>query len=97
MKKYKLAPQAEKDLLTIFLEGIEKWGYTQAEKYADEFHECFNLLAEFPEMGNTRKEFEETLQSFEKGSHTIFYRRVDNQSIEISTLIPQRMDLKNHW
>lgn len=96
MKKYKLAPQADNDLLKIFLEGLDEWGYSQAEKYADEFHDCFNMLAEYPNMGITRKDLREVPQSFIKGSHIIIYRIVEKGFIEIATILPQRMDVPNH-
>ena len=97
MKKYRLAPQAENDLLEIFLTGISKWGYPQAEKYADELHYCFNMLADHPEMGATREDLKETPQSFIKGAHTIIYRSIDNGLIEIATILLQKMDIENRF
>jgi len=95
MKKYKLAQQADDDLLKILLDGIEAWGYKQAEKYADELHDCFNMLANHPNMGATREDLKEIPQSFMKGSHVIIYRIVENNSIEIATILPQKMDIPN--
>lgn len=95
MKKYNLAQQADDDLLQIFLEGINEWGYKQAEKYADEFHDCFNMLAKHPDMGTTREDLNEVPQSFMKGSHIIIYRIIEENLIEIATILPQRMDIPN--
>ncbi len=95
MKKYKLSQQADDDLLTIFLEGINEWGYKQAEKYANELHDCFNILANHPDMGTTRKDLNKIPQSFVKGSHVIIYRIVEKDLIEIATILPQRMDIPN--
>lgn len=95
MKKYKLAQQADNDLLKIFLEGIDKWGYKQAEKYANELHDCFNMLGDHPDIGTTRKDLKECPQSFMKGSHVIFYRITEKGFIEIATIVPQRMDIPN--
>ncbi len=93
MKKYTLAPQAEQDLLDIFLTGLEHWGLAQAEQYAEELHDCFNLLAEQPGMGITRTELQGNPQSFVKGSHVIFYRPTDGM-IEIATVLHQTMDIQ---
>ncbi len=95
MKKYKLSQQADDDLLQIFIEGMGKWGYKQAEKYADDLHDCFNMLADYPDMGTTREDLNEVPQSFMKGSHIIIYRIVDKDLIEIATILPQRMDIEN--
>lgn len=96
MKKYKLAQQADNDLLDIFLEGINEWGYKQAEKYADELHDCFNMLADHPPgMGTTREDLNEVPHSFMKGSHVIIYRIVEKDLIEIATILPQKIDIPN--
>jgi len=93
MKKYKLALQAEKDLLDIFLYGIEHWGVQQAEKYADEMHHCFNTLADNPRLGQIRKDLKNNPCSFVKGAHVIFYRFNKNH-IEISTVVHQSKDVQ---
>lgn len=96
MKKYKLSLQAEEDLLKIFLTSLEQWGEKQAEKYANDLHECFNMLSEYPDMGMIREELTEKPKSFVKGEHIIFYRKVNNERIEIATILHQSMDIKRH-
>jgi len=94
MKKYRLSFQAEQDLLDILITGIENWGERQAQRYAEQLHDCFNLLAEFPEMGQERAKLQGCPRSFTKGSHIIFYRKI-NLMIEISTVLHQRMDIES--
>ncbi len=96
MKKYRLALQAEQDLIGILLLGMETWGYDQAKKYANELHDCFNTLAENPKIGVTRKDLKECPQSFVKGSHVIFYRMA-GKIIEISRVLPQSMDIETFF
>ncbi len=95
MKKYRLALQAEQDLIGILLTGMETWGYHQAGKYASELHDCFNTLAKNPKMGVVRKELKGSPQSFVKGSHVIFYR-IAGEDIEISRVLPQSMDIETY-
>ena len=60
--RYKLSPLAEADLLSIFLQGIEHWGAAQAESYALQITETFQLLSESPawaEKGKTYTQVQE--------------------------------------
>ncbi len=95
MKKYKLSLQAEKDFLTIFLTGLEQWGEKQAEKHTNDLHECFNMLSEYPDMGMIREELKEKPKNFVKGEHIIFYRKVNDELIEIATT-PKHGDKTAH-
>ena len=95
-KKYKLSPQAEQDLLDIFLFGIENWGEKQADDYANELESCFELLAKNPDIGLLRSELYENIQSFISGAHVIFYRRI-GLIIEISAILHQKMDIKSKF
>jgi len=96
MKKYRLARQAEEDLINIFVAGIERWGYAQAQQYAQELHECFELLANNPQIGQVRKELAGEPVSFVKGPHVIFYRIVKGV-LEVSTILHQSMDVDTHF
>ena len=96
MKKYRLALQAEEDLLNIFLIGLEHWGEKQAEKYSNDLHECFNMLSEYPDMGINRDELNEKPKSFVKDAHIIFYRMANDGLVEIATILHQSMDVKRH-
>ena len=56
MSNYRLSLQAEQDLFDIFTDGIQKWGENKATQYAQQLHDCCELLAQNPEMGIVRKE-----------------------------------------
>ena len=93
--RYKLSPLAEADLLSIFLQGIENWGATQAESYALQITETFQLLSESPAMGREREDIYPNARSYLVGSHIIFYKH-NKDVIEIARVLHQRMDETIH-
>jgi len=46
--KYRLAPEAKRDLESIWLYTLEEWGLEQANRYIDDFTSAFALLADNP-------------------------------------------------
>lgn len=95
-KNYRLSPQAEQNLLDIFLFGIENWGRQQTHNYANELSLCFELLAKNPEIGLMRSELIGDIRSFVSGSHVIFYRKMD-LIVEIIVILHQKMDVKSKF
>ena len=49
--EYRLSPAATRDLESIWLYTLERWGLEQATRYTDEFVAVFNELAENPALG----------------------------------------------
>ncbi len=45
MDKYKLSNDAKKDLIRIHHYGIKEFGMNQADKYFNEFFDCFEIIA----------------------------------------------------
>jgi toxin ParE1/3/4 len=48
MAKYKISSDAEADLIRIHHYGIRKFGMNQADKYFNDFQDCFELIAKQP-------------------------------------------------
>ena len=51
MRKIIEAPRASRDLDAIFLDGAERFGIAQAERFQRQIYATLHQLAEFPEMG----------------------------------------------
>ncbi|AYG60156.1 type II toxin-antitoxin system RelE/ParE family toxin [Rhizobium jaguaris] len=51
MTKYELSARASKEFRELYLDGIEKFGLRQADRYLDELIHRFELLADNPFMG----------------------------------------------
>jgi len=74
LKGYKLALQADQDLVDIYDFGNYKFGANQANKYLLKLDVCFLKLVEIPRIGKSRNEIKQGLRSFPIDSHVIFYR-----------------------
>lgn len=48
MAKYKISSNAENDLIRIHHYGIRKFGMNQADKYFNDFLDCFETIAKQP-------------------------------------------------
>ena len=71
---YRLTPRAAADLLTIFVEGIERFGERQALSYRRELEETFAMLNDLPGMGRTREALGTEVRSYPHGAHIVLYR-----------------------
>jgi toxin ParE1/3/4 len=54
------------------------------------------MLAQFPEMGRSRKELAEELRSFPVKPYIIFYKRMET-CIEIVRILHQSRDIENQF
>lgn len=83
-----LTSRAYSDLDRIADYTQQKWGATQAVKYIDSLVDCFQLLADAPNLGRTCDGVRPGLRRFEHERHVVFYRqRLDG--IRISRVLHQ--------
>lgn len=68
------APQAEQDLIDIYLESARQFGTAQAERYVAELNSCVAKLAAMPLMARERKAIRPPVRVHPHGSHVIVYR-----------------------
>ncbi len=73
MKSYRLSPQAEEDLIEIWV-FISKDNVEAADKTLGEIEKVFEILAEYPEAGRERPEIAPRLRSFPVKRYITFYR-----------------------
>lgn len=77
--KYRISKQAINDLNDIWIYTFHKWSKEQADNY---------LTGKSAEQ--TRKDYRVTKIK----SHLIFYKKVENDIVEIVRILHQRMDIK---
>jgi toxin ParE1/3/4 len=53
VSSYRVSAQASRELLATYLKSIEFFGPKQADRYLDELHQVFALLAENPRLGRS--------------------------------------------
>ena len=54
-----------------------------------------NEVACNPELGKNYSGISESLQGFKTGKHIIFYRKIEDNEVEITRILHEQMDLKN--
>jgi toxin ParE1/3/4 len=95
MAKYKLTNKAVDDLTQIWNYSIDKWSENQADRYYQMLLDNFNDVANNPDSGKNYSGIIESLLGFRAGRHIIFYRKIDDDEIEIIRILNEQMDLKN--
>ncbi len=74
MTKFIVTERANQDLIDITMEGYQRFGVMQSDRYQAELDEKFAMLAEFRHMGRRADSIRKGLRRHEHGSHVIFYR-----------------------
>ncbi len=95
MAKYSFTEQAVDDINAIWNYTFDQWSEEQADKYYYEILEKCVMLAINPGIGHEYFNLFENLRGFKVNKHIIFYRQIDQSSIEIERILHERMDLKN--
>lgn len=93
--KYRISRKAIEDLDKIWAYTFKKWSKEQADRYYDLIiHEIEFIANNFKagkSLDHTRKDYRVTKVK----SHLIFYRKAENEIVEIVRILHQRMDIKN--
>jgi len=95
MAKFKLTNNAVKDLSDIWSYTVETWSESQADKYYKLIINACSAIAKKPEIGKVYPEIYPDLKGKITSKHLIFYRVMEDKSIEITRILHERMDLKN--
>ncbi len=71
--KWRLSGPAHRDLIQIYVQGVERFGFAQVEKYVAELHSAFDRLSLYPNSGRWRYEVEPPTRMIPFRSHLVFY------------------------
>jgi len=94
MARYKFTNKAVDDLTQIWNYTYTKWSENRADIYYYMLLENCSELADNPDLGKKYLEVTPDLLGFKAGRHIIFYRRIDENDIEITRILHGQMDLK---
>ena len=89
---YRLTRKAEEDIISIFVDGVEKFGVAQAEKYHAELESVFGLIADNPHIARERSELSPPTRIHPHGTHIILYQIEDNGHVLILRVRHSRED-----
>jgi toxin ParE1/3/4 len=78
-----LSVEAEEDVITLFIEGTERFGLLQAERYHDDLESAFEFLATHPEAAPLRKELTPNIRMRPFGAHMILYNIDDSCDVYV--------------
>ena len=95
MAKFRLTNNAVQDLSDIWNYTAETWTESQANGYYKLIITACSAIAKKPDLGKDYQEIYPKLKGGKTSKHIIFYRVLDDQSIEITRILHERMDLKN--
>jgi toxin ParE1/3/4 len=94
MAKYKLTNQAVEDLSKIWDYTFEVWSEKQADKYYESLITNCQEIADNPTLGKNYEGIKESLLGIRANRHIIFYRTLQEDYVEITRILHERMDLK---
>lgn len=89
---YELSEKAEQDLEEIFDYTVLHFGIDQTIAYVSGFEDPFLNLSDNPELGRKRDEIRNSLRSYIKENHIVFYR-VMRDRIRIVRILHGSQDL----
>ncbi len=95
MAKYKFTVKAVYDLTQIWNYTLNKWSEEQADRYYYMLIENCKEVANNPYLGKNYSEVVDNLLGFKAGRHIIFYRKVNDDEVEIIRILHEQMDLRN--
>ena len=94
MAEYKLTNQAVDDLSKIWDYTFEVWSEKQADKYYESLITNCQEIADSPNLGKNYDGITKQLLGMKANRHIIFYRTVNENFVEITRILHERMDLK---
>ena len=92
--KYLISQQAIEDLDKIWVHTLNKWSKEQADRYYDLIIAEIEFIADSYLIGKSAEQTRKNYRVTKIKSHLIFYRKVDNEIVEIVRVLHQRIDIK---
>ena len=92
--KYRISQQAIEDLDKIWIYTFHKWSKEQADRYYDLIIGEIEFITDNYLIGKSVEQTRKNYRVTKIKSHLIFYRKVENDIVEIVRILHQRMDIK---
>ncbi|MDO9276326.1 MAG: type II toxin-antitoxin system RelE/ParE family toxin [Lutibacter sp.] len=92
--KYRISKQAINDLNDIWSYTFQKWSKEQADRYYDLIIGEIEFIADNFMTGKSAEQTRKNYRITKVKSHLIFYRKAENDIVEIVRILHQRMDIK---
>ncbi|OYX26498.1 MAG: plasmid stabilization protein [Flavobacteriales bacterium 32-35-8] len=92
--KYRISKQAINDLNDIWIYTFHKWSKEQADRYYDLIIGEIEFIVDNFQTGKSAEQTRKDYRVTKIKSHLIFYRKVENDIVEIVRILHQGMDTK---
>lgn len=92
--KYRISQQAIEDLDKIWTYTLNKWSKEQADRYYDLIMAEIDFIADNYLIGKSAEQTRNNYRVTKVKWHLIFYRKAENEIVEIVRILHQRMDIK---
>jgi toxin ParE1/3/4 len=94
MAEFRLTNRAVEDLSKIWEYTLEVWPENQADKYYDMLISNCQEIADNPLLGKNYDGITQNLLGLKTNRHILLYRTLNENYIEITRILHERMDLK---
>ncbi|WP_147676204.1 type II toxin-antitoxin system RelE/ParE family toxin [Algibacter pacificus] len=92
--KYRISEQAIIDLNDIWIYTFHKWSKIQADRYYALIIEEIEFIANNYLIGKSVEQTRKNYRVVKVKSHLIFYKKEENNIVEIVRILHQKMDSK---
>ncbi|MEL1244250.1 type II toxin-antitoxin system RelE/ParE family toxin [Flavobacterium sp. DGU11] len=93
--KYYISEEAFKDLNNIWFYTFETWSAEQADRYYDLILDEIEYISSHFESGRNMDIVKKGYMVSKVRSHLIFYKKAENDVIEIVRILHQMMDIQS--
>jgi toxin ParE1/3/4 len=94
--KYRISNQAIEDINNIWIYTFNKWSKEQADRYYDLIIKEIEFISDNFMTGKSVEETRKNYRVTKIKSHLIFYKKLENEIVEIVRILHQRMDVKKY-
>jgi toxin ParE1/3/4 len=89
--------KAHADLIAIGRFTAKKWGVKRRNSYLKQLDECFQRIANNPDLGISCDFIFHDYRKFPKGSHLIFYKQSPEGILQIIRVLHKSMDVESKF
>jgi toxin ParE1/3/4 len=97
MPKYSLTKKAVYDLKQIWNYTYDNWTEKQADKYVNQLLNRCLQISKKPLQDRKYENLYPGLKGSKVNKHIIFYRKIEEEQIEVIRILHERMDLKTKF
>ena len=96
MKIFRISEKAIDDIEDTWLNTKKHWSTKQADRYYNLIFDEINYVTQNYESGKSMDHVKMGYRAAKVKSHLVFYKKIDEDTIEVIRILHQSMDIENH-